>query len=312
MSRLPAHLKTARSAISELGAAYPAPSIPSDEFQIPNDAESLRPSGQRFADIILGTEPPEDFSIHQGAYGEDATAPPSLPGAAGVDSVDVLLGDDYASLIYRDVSSSRRVEPPPVEETVFAQIAYGGRGAGSAPPTCRRRLQLPPFEQQSLMPPPAEPGPGSAADLGLPWMAPIPDSEPAPEAAAEPEPEHEPEPIAVPPEPAPIAMVDDYVPLGDLGAPSRFQPAAPQAEEQEPATAAEPELVVTETMAEIFLRQGHRELALAVYAQLAQREPDNERIAAALASLILETPRATDTSAAPARGLPPPTPAGAR
>jgi hypothetical protein len=45
------------------------------------------------------------------------------------------------------------------------------------------------------------------------------------------------------------------------------------------------ELVVTETMAEIFLRQGHRELALAVYHQLLQREPGNERIAALAAEL---------------------------
>jgi tetratricopeptide (TPR) repeat protein len=44
-------------------------------------------------------------------------------------------------------------------------------------------------------------------------------------------------------------------------------------------------LMVTETMAEIFLRQGHRELALAVYQQLLQREPGNERIAAAAAEL---------------------------
>ncbi len=49
----------------------------------------------------------------------------------------------------------------------------------------------------------------------------------------------------------------------------------------------EPELLVTETMAEIFLRQGHRELALAVYAQLRQREPDNERIAALADELAL-------------------------
>jgi tetratricopeptide (TPR) repeat protein len=36
----------------------------------------------------------------------------------------------------------------------------------------------------------------------------------------------------------------------------------------------EPELVVTESMAELFLRQGHRELALAVYRQLVERSPD--------------------------------------
>jgi hypothetical protein len=45
------------------------------------------------------------------------------------------------------------------------------------------------------------------------------------------------------------------------------------------------DLMVTETMAEIFLRQGHRELALAVYHQLLQREPGNERIQAAAAEL---------------------------
>jgi hypothetical protein len=58
--------------------------------------------------------------------------------------------------------------------------------------------------------------------------------------------------------------------------------------EPEPAEAGEPELVVTETMAEIFLRQGHRELALAVYTQLAQRDPWNERVRAAAAALQLE------------------------
>jgi hypothetical protein len=50
----------------------------------------------------------------------------------------------------------------------------------------------------------------------------------------------------------------------------------------------EPELVVTETMAEVFLRQGHRELALAVYAQLRQREPDNARIQSAIDDLEQE------------------------
>jgi hypothetical protein len=43
--------------------------------------------------------------------------------------------------------------------------------------------------------------------------------------------------------------------------------------------------MVTETMAEIFLRQGHQELALAVYQQLALRDPSNERVAGAVARL---------------------------
>jgi hypothetical protein len=63
---------------------------------------------------------------------------------------------------------------------------------------------------------------------------------------------------------------------------------------------AEPELVVTETMAEIFLRQGHHELALAVYSQLRQRDPANERIAEAAARLAAELSPSTEASGVPA------------
>ncbi|MBX3147105.1 MAG: tetratricopeptide repeat protein [Gemmatimonadales bacterium] len=51
---------------------------------------------------------------------------------------------------------------------------------------------------------------------------------------------------------------------------------------------AEPDLVVTETMAELFLRQGHRTLALAVYTQLSERDPDNPRIRGAIEQLHAE------------------------
>ena len=51
---------------------------------------------------------------------------------------------------------------------------------------------------------------------------------------------------------------------------------------------ADPELVVTETMAEVFLRQGHRALALAVYTQLAGRSPDDRRIREAIGQLEAE------------------------
>ncbi len=51
---------------------------------------------------------------------------------------------------------------------------------------------------------------------------------------------------------------------------------------------AEPDLVVTETMAEIFLRQGHRELALAVYSQLVGRSSDDQRIRLAIERLEAE------------------------
>jgi hypothetical protein len=61
----------------------------------------------------------------------------------------------------------------------------------------------------------------------------------------------------------------------------------PAAEDEGPSVI-EPELVVTETMAEVFLRQGYTDLALAVYSQLALREPGNQRIEAAKARLQTE------------------------
>jgi len=98
------------------------------------------------------------------------------------------------------------------------------------------------------------------------------------------------------------------------GAEPSLEPEAPAAPEPvmgepsgvEPEPEPEPELVVTETMAEIFLRQGHRELALAVYSQLLQREPDNQRIVAAVGELTgslgpAPTPEPVPTASEPPR-----------
>jgi tetratricopeptide (TPR) repeat protein len=100
----------------------------------------------------------------------------------------------------------------------------------------------------------------------------------APAVAAEPEAAPAPEPEAAP-EAEPEATIEPASP-----------PASPEpfAEPEPVAAQAEPELMVTETMAEIFLRQGHRELALAVYSQLAQRDPANQRVADAFAILQAE------------------------
>ena len=79
------------------------------------------------------------------------------------------------------------------------------------------------------------------------------------------------------------------------------EPEEPVSEPELATVSPEPELVVTETMAEIFLRQGHRELALAVYTQLAQRDPGNQRVAAAASRLQEEL-------APPPPPAPPPAP----
>lgn len=107
-----------------------------------------------------------------------------------------------------------------------------------------------------------------------------------------PESELPPEQLSAPdaePEPAPVAA-EVAEPMAAEPEPAAAMSAEPEPSEEPEAAggSAEPELMVTETMAEIFLRQGHRELALAVYSQLVQREPGNERVAAAFVRLQAE------------------------
>jgi hypothetical protein len=147
---------------------------------------------------------------------------------------------------------------------------------------------LPPFEvlEEAFLPPP--PGPADE-EIGVP--PPLP---PLPEplrAMVEPEPPHQPH--AQPAGPEPLHQ-------------PHAQPVEPEPPHQPYAQPAEPELVVTMSMAEVFLRQGYRELARAVYIQLAERDPSDPRVAAALTELWPEP--ASPPAPPPADPLPPPAP----
>ena len=108
---------------------------------------------------------------------------------------------------------------------------------------------------------------------------------------------YEPEPPAAATEPAPAEPVDEEQPGGTPAArTAEFyaldEPPPPSARvEPEPARAvvdelgdapavAEPELVVTETMADVFLRQGHLAEALTVYRELLRRSPESPHLTA--------------------------------
>lgn len=73
---------------------------------------------------------------------------------------------------------------------------------------------------------------------------------------------------------------------------------APAAEVAEAETGSDQELVITESMAELFLRQGHRELAAAVFRQLVERSPEDASLRAALARIEGEVPIPSAASAA--------------
>ncbi|HET8648977.1 MAG TPA: tetratricopeptide repeat protein [Gemmatimonadales bacterium] len=101
-----------------------------------------------------------------------------------------------------------------------------------------------------------------------------------PEAVPEPEPLPELEPTAFsqPEEIEPVALEPEPEP--------EVQP-GPEPE-PEPVAEPEPEPIVTESIAELYLSQGHRAEALAVYRQLSEQRPDDARLSERVASLTQE------------------------
>ena len=196
-----------------------------------------------------------------------------LPSDRGIE--DIILSEETELEVREPVD-----EPvdEPVEEPVEPVAAGGAHDLEASPivmdtPVPIVDVQPPPppdDSYESFLPPPPEPPPAAE----------VPGFEPEPAPAWEEPAEAAVQSIAAPPE-ALFQPVGAHVEEPEPEPESELEP------ESEPADlpAREPELVVTETMAEIFLRQGHRELALAVYTQLSLRDPDNRRLAELAAAL---------------------------
>jgi hypothetical protein len=115
------------------------------------------------------------------------------------------------------------------------------------------------------------PPPPESPEAAFAW----PELEPADVVAEPPATAEAEEPVAmVTAEP----VVTSAVPEDDVPAADR------EAELPQP----EPALVITESMAELFLKQGHRELALAVYRQLRDRDPSPGHLDQVIAGLEAE------------------------
>lgn len=150
--------------------------------------------------------------------------------------------------IVLNVSGHSEYQTPSAVDDLLAQVTGTPAGIDNL-----RRDLAPPEPITSALP-------GFAAPVDDPFAPP----------PGEPPPEQSPEPVAdraesvdvhQPPDREPVGELDDAPPVG------------------------EPELVVTETMAEVFLRQGHLMEAITVYRELVRRSPGGEQLAGRLAEL---------------------------
>ena len=253
------------------------------EFQFPEDAGSLSPSDESFPDIVLqAAELEKSLPVPEDAQGSDMIEEPDPEAAVGNHSLD---GEPILASL-AELETLELTEHAPEAELV-AEPEPASEPADHSEPALE-----PDFEPVAELS--AQPATSAAPD----WETAPEPTEPVFEAAAPQliEPEAGAEPWSEPEtERASVAEPQ----AAEAGAGPELEPLEP---EPEPVAQSEPELVVTETMAEIFLRQGHRELALAVYSQLAQRDPGNERVADAFFQLHAEL-------APPPAPVPPPAPA---
>ncbi|MGE0556057.1 MAG: tetratricopeptide repeat protein [Gemmatimonadales bacterium] len=252
---------------------------------LPEDVEAEEPLA---ADIVSGS--PEDVEVEvyrpielsaqpapEYEVSREAEAPVGSE-AARVEAEAALAAEEYAALssepaepIGEDALVPKPAEAAPGSE--LAGVAAEEEGAANQP-----EPQLVAGLVEGAAESEPEPDPlavdangGEGRDAGEPagesgWEAPYVPAEPTIAT------------IEAPESPAEEARMPDAA----LDEPEAMEEADAESEET---TGDDEPLLVTETMAELFLKQGHQELALAVYSQLATRDPENSRIRDAIARL---------------------------
>lgn len=203
----------------------------------------------------------------------DAAATPPIPdyqaiggdfSGSGIERLDV--GVEKSEEIVLRVNTTSEFQTASASDDLAASFAYNPPAAPPPaeppppPPVAEERV----IDFEAISPREAPPSPPVEAAPAEPVLA-APVIEPAP----------------VPPPPQPVAAA----PL-----PIIYPPAEGQAADVDEIVAGgEPEPILTETMAELYLRQGHRHEALRVYRQLAARTPGDvhlrERVAELAASV---------------------------
>lgn len=267
-------------------APEPVPAAPPEE---PADPAAARPSQAGLIDLdsALAEAPTTamgkpEFELERASAAHPAPSQPQSPRPShGVGDLEVFDGSVDLKSVAGTAAQPEGIElaeevelaPEAVPIEGLARTQYEGSGMFKL----EASEELPPEPQPAPPPPPVD-AEEPSAPVDLPLIMPeeldaqaarrTPPPRPAePLAAPVPVPEPVREPVrrtSVPapaPVPAAVALSDDDG-AADAAALSQVEP------------------VVTETMAELYLKQGHKEDALRVYQALLERKPDDVRLRA--------------------------------
>lgn len=273
-----------------------------NEFQLPSASDefsSLRPSAEQneyqlpdaSRDFVKRVEPPPAEPRIE------PVAPPETPVKAAAAAPEPPPPAIPSWALWSGGAAGEPAATPSIEPPVPSEAAPAA--AFAEPPSPPELPREPwPLEEEEPEPVATE----SAAVRDELEEQPVVDAEEtffAAFAAPDPDPIAEPEPVVRAPEPS-----EDWVAAGpafaDAASEVPSEPPAPiaaeaddsdpfasaaAAENGDPGFVPEPEPIVTESMAELFLRQGHRLEALRVYRELVHRRPDDARLAAKIIEL---------------------------
>jgi hypothetical protein len=195
-------------------------------------------------------------------------AEPDRPFAPPAFADSDAFGFEQAEDIVLNVSGHSEYQTPSAVDDLLAQVTGTPSGIDSL-----RRDLAPPEPITSALP-------GAAAPPEEPFTEPAPATPlEAAEATAGTAGTMDVEPPAVE---SLFGRTADFYALGE---PAGVAEAEPVGELDDGPAVQEPELVVTETMAEVFLRQGHLVEAITVYRELVLRSPGDSQLAGRLAEL---------------------------
>ncbi len=271
-------IETTAAWTSQADAPAPADATPPmlEELE-PAPLEDIeRPMGLERPESLLGDETIEPMA---GMVGQETDEPEPVPDEFRVETSE--------EIVLRS-SGGGEFQVPDASQELFSRAPDSSPFAETAPPPAAAAAEAGPAEPA----PEPEPAVAGGDDSSLLDFAPVlveaAGMVPPREEEREPEASAAPEPAVAEPELAAYASEPELMPI-DLPEPvSELEPVAPAMDAVPPVEPAvsppaapapvyrapEPEPVVTETMAEVLLQQGHATEALRVYRALANRSGD--------------------------------------